>query len=164
MVSCKQVTTELRKDVYDFSSLQQRKVRYYPNCRNQHMTSQLSTHYRSNTRSRTIGRHTRFVPFVQLKGRLLIRLLLSRLPLEIYHDLIGSFLIAYLCCKDSLILHLGRTPGRDATRQQRKKRGRSVKKRCLLWNARPVNRIADFADKLDITMNQGRAINSKPVR
>ena len=35
--------------------------------------------------------------------------------------------------------------------------------KSLLWNVRPVNHIVDFADKLDIVMNQGRRINSKPV-
>ena len=89
--SFKRVTTELHKDEYGFSSLQQKKVRCYPNCRNQPMSSRLSTNYKSNIRSRTIGRRTPSVPSVQLKGRLPIRLLLSNPLLETSHDLIGIF-------------------------------------------------------------------------
>ena len=89
-VSFKRVTTELHKDVYGFSSLQQKKVRHYPNCHNQPMHSRLLTYYKSNIRSRTIGRRIPSVPSVQLKGRLRIRSLLSNLLLETFHVSIGT--------------------------------------------------------------------------
>ena len=90
-VSFKQVTTELRKDAYGFSSLQQKKVRSYPNYRNRPMSSRLSTNCRLSIRSRIIGRRTPSDPSVQPKGRPHIRSLLSNPQLETSQDLIGFF-------------------------------------------------------------------------
>ena len=90
-VSFKQVTTELHNDEYGFSSLQQKMVRCYPNCRNQPMSSRLLISYKSNIRSRTTGRRTSSVLSVQLKGRLLIPSLLSNPLLETSLDLIGIY-------------------------------------------------------------------------